>query len=140
LNNSGGLGLTGGIADVGGLYDALAGIHEGRVADADAILDKYDEVRRQIWHDIINPMSSENMQRLYRYSTAEEAMEKDPFFKSIRGIGLGNEAEWGHGDNRKKHSDDDKVEDGKTKGSGLKQVSCLNEFLLSPSVTGANPQ
>jgi 2-polyprenyl-6-methoxyphenol hydroxylase-like FAD-dependent oxidoreductase len=81
-NSSGGMGLTGGIADVGGLYDSLVGIHTGKADDS--ILDKYDEVRRKIWHDIINPISSENMTRLFKYSGPDEAMEKDPFFKMMK--------------------------------------------------------
>ncbi|KAG7284303.1 hypothetical protein NEMBOFW57_010675 [Staphylotrichum longicolle] len=79
---SGGMGLTGGIADVGGLYDSLVGIHTGKADDS--ILDKYDEVRRRIWHDIINPISSENMTRLFKYSSPDEAMDKDPFFKMMK--------------------------------------------------------
>lgn len=79
---SGGMGLTGGIADVGGLYDSLVGIHTGKADDS--ILDKYDEVRRRIWHDIINPISSENMTRLFKYSGPDEAMDKDPFFKMMK--------------------------------------------------------
>jgi hypothetical protein len=35
------------------------GIHTGRADDS--ILDAYDEVRRRIWHDIIDPISSDNM-------------------------------------------------------------------------------
>ncbi len=79
---SGGLGLTGGIADVGSLYDSLVGIHTGQADDS--ILDVYDEVRRRIWRDIINPVSSENMTRLFKYSGPDEAMEKDEFFKMMR--------------------------------------------------------
>ncbi|AEO67613.1 d2e56d9d-838c-4865-a127-29cd599e54a6 [Thermothielavioides terrestris] len=80
-NPFGGMGLTGGIADIGSLYDALVGIHTGQADDS--ILDKYDEVRRRIWHDIINPISSDNMTRLFKYSGPDEAMEKDPFFKLV---------------------------------------------------------
>lgn len=74
---SGGLGLTGGIADVGSLYDALIGIHKG-LADSN-ILDKYAEIRRQIWVEIIDPMSRENFARLHQ--DADTACENDPFFK-----------------------------------------------------------
>ncbi|KAL2256687.1 hypothetical protein VTK26DRAFT_1303 [Humicola hyalothermophila] len=81
-NPFGGMGLTGGIADIGSLYEALLGIHKDQADDS--ILDKYDEVRRKIWHDIINPLSSENMRRLFQYADADEAMAKDPFFKIIR--------------------------------------------------------
>jgi hypothetical protein len=76
------MGLTGGIADVGSLYESLLGIHTGQADDS--ILDTYDEVRRRIWHDIINPISSDNMTRLFKYADPDEAMEKDPFFKMVK--------------------------------------------------------
>lgn len=76
------MGLTGGIADVGSLYESLVGIHTGQADDS--ILDKYDEVRRRIWHDIINPISSDNMTRLFKYANPDEAMDKDPFFKMVK--------------------------------------------------------
>lgn len=76
------MGLTGGIADVGSLCDSLVGIHTGQADDS--ILDTYDEVRRRIWRDIINPISSENMTRLFKYASPDEATEKDPFFKMIK--------------------------------------------------------
>jgi 2-polyprenyl-6-methoxyphenol hydroxylase-like FAD-dependent oxidoreductase len=78
---SGGMGLTGGIADVGSLYDALLGIHLGQADDC--ILDIYCEKRRKIWHEIINPISSENIKRLFDQD-ADEALEKDPFLKMIK--------------------------------------------------------
>lgn len=83
---SGGLGLTGGIADVGSLYDCLVGIHMGKADDG--ILDKYDEVRRGIWHEVINPTSSENMRRLFAYGDPDDALEKEPFFRMLREVGL----------------------------------------------------
>lgn len=61
-NPFGGLGLTGGIVDVGGLSQCLIGIADGK-AQPD-ILDKYDEVRRKIWHEIINVVSSGNFVRV----------------------------------------------------------------------------
>ena len=76
--DSGGLGLTGGIADVGSLFDALIGIH--RNVASESILDTYSEVRRKIWADIINPMSRENYRRLVR--DADTARETDEFFKA----------------------------------------------------------
>ncbi|KAK4040452.1 hypothetical protein C8A01DRAFT_15696 [Parachaetomium inaequale] len=81
-NPFGGMGLTGGIADIGSLYESLLGIHTGQADDS--ILDTYDEVRRRIWHDIINPISSDNMTRLFKYADPDEAMEKDPFFKMVK--------------------------------------------------------
>ncbi|KAK8163125.1 hypothetical protein BKA80DRAFT_290286 [Phyllosticta citrichinensis] len=79
-NPFGGLGLTGGIVDVGGLYDCLAGIHEG-VAD-EAILDTYSDVRRQKYLDVTDPVSRENIRRLFDQDP-EQASEKDEFIKLI---------------------------------------------------------
>ncbi|TIA22108.1 FAD binding domain-containing protein [Aureobasidium pullulans] len=75
-NPFGGLGLTGGMVDVGGLYDCLAGIFEGKADDS--ILDKYDEVRRTKYSEIINPVSTENFKRVFD-QTANEARERDDF-------------------------------------------------------------
>ncbi|EYE94441.1 FAD-dependent oxidoreductase [Aspergillus ruber CBS 135680] len=77
-NPFGGLGLTGGIADAGSLFDALMGIHMG-LSD-DSILDKYSEVRRKIWSDVIDPASRENLRRPHEQE-ASTARENDEFFK-----------------------------------------------------------
>lgn len=74
--NSGGLGLTGGFADVGSLYDCLAGIHDDEL-DLD-ILDKYSEVRMKIWRDMIGPLSCSNSRRLWDENAKEE---RGAFFK-----------------------------------------------------------
>lgn len=79
--DSGGMGLTGGIADVGSLYDSLLGIHTGQADDS--LLDKYDEVRRKIWHDIIDPISSSNMRRLIDLD-ADTALDGDPFLQVLK--------------------------------------------------------
>jgi len=63
---------------VGSLFDALMGIHRG-LAD-DSILDKYSEVRRKIWTDIIDPMSRENFRRLHDQDP-DKARENDEFFR-----------------------------------------------------------
>lgn len=75
------MGLTGGIADVGSLYDSLVGIHTGQADDS--ILDKYDEIRRKIWHEIINPVSSNNMRRLIDLDP-KTAVETDPFLQLLK--------------------------------------------------------
>lgn len=75
---SGGLGLTGGIADAGCLFDALMGIHY-RLAD-DRILDVYSDIRKQIWIDIIDPMSRVNFERLLARD-ANAVGDNDPFFQ-----------------------------------------------------------
>ncbi|KPM40128.1 hypothetical protein AK830_g6426 [Neonectria ditissima] len=80
-NPFGGLGLTGGIVDVGGLYDCLRGIYENK-ADP-TILDKYSEVRRQIYLDIIDVISSSNIRRLFDQNP-EHALENDQFFQMVK--------------------------------------------------------
>lgn len=73
--NSGGLGLTGGIADVTSLYDCLMAIQNGLTDDS--ILDKYSEVRIKKWKELIDPISRANFRRLW----AEDAIpEKEAFF------------------------------------------------------------
>ncbi|KAK3681252.1 hypothetical protein B0T22DRAFT_502335 [Podospora appendiculata] len=61
-NPFGGLGLTGGIVDVGGLSDCLYGIWSGQAGPE--ILDVYDTVRRAKYTDMIDPISSENLERM----------------------------------------------------------------------------
>ena len=75
-NPWGGLGLTGGFADVCGLAECLEGIAMGKADER--ILDKYDEVRRGIYHSVIDPVSTSNF---YRVSTVdpEGAPGNDPF-------------------------------------------------------------
>ncbi|KAH7036394.1 hypothetical protein B0J12DRAFT_713362 [Macrophomina phaseolina] len=82
-NPFGGLGLTGGIVDVGGLYDCLAGIHDG-LAD-ESILDVYSDVRRKMWTDVIDPISSENIRRLFAQDP-EKAAETDEFLKLVNRV------------------------------------------------------
>lgn len=69
---SGGMGLTGGFADVGSLYDCFTGIHTDALDEQ--ILDKYSEERIRVWRDMIDPMSRENFHRLW-----------DPAHKQKRG-------------------------------------------------------
>ena len=80
-NPVGGLGLTGGIVDIGGLYDCLAGIYFGQASDS--ILDKYSDIRRQKYNDIINPISSENIVRLFGQDP-DKALENDDFLKMCK--------------------------------------------------------
>jgi 2-polyprenyl-6-methoxyphenol hydroxylase-like FAD-dependent oxidoreductase len=74
--SSGGLGLTGGLVDVGNLFDCLNGIHQG-LAD-DSILDRYSTVRRDMWFKIIDPVSSQNLRHLLQ--DPDVAMKEDPLF------------------------------------------------------------
>lgn len=77
-NPFGGMGLTGGLVDIGGLYDCLIGIYKG-LASPD-ILDKYDEIRRKIHKEIIDPVSTSNMKRLFDQDP-DEALQKDEFLQ-----------------------------------------------------------
>lgn len=74
------MGLTGGFADVGGLFDCFYGLFKGRAGHG--ILDKYDEVRREKYWKVIDPVSSGNLERLWR--SAPEEIEKDEFFRSTK--------------------------------------------------------
>lgn len=69
--------MTGGLVDVGNLYDCLNGIHRG-LAD-EKILDRYNEVRKEKYHNIIDSISSQNIRRLWQ--DPEQALETDEFFQ-----------------------------------------------------------
>ncbi|KAH7067218.1 putative monooxygenase [Paraphoma chrysanthemicola] len=76
-NPFGGLGLTGGIVDVGGLVDCLVGIYGGKAEDS--ILDVYSRVRRKKYQQFIDPVSSANLLRM---------SDKDPITVLHRDKGL----------------------------------------------------
>ncbi|KAG6354514.1 hypothetical protein INS49_004531 [Diaporthe citri] len=78
-NPFGGMGLTGGLVDAGNLFDCLYGIATGQLDDS--ILDKYSEVRIQKYNDIINPISSSNIRRVW--DPSPEAIKADPFFQAV---------------------------------------------------------
>lgn len=80
-NPFGGLGLTGGLLDAAAVSDALIGIHEGKASDS--ILDRYAEVRRNIFVETVNPQSQANKQRLHDGDPATIG-ERDPFLKMLR--------------------------------------------------------
>ncbi|KAK5691334.1 hypothetical protein LTR17_025667 [Elasticomyces elasticus] len=77
-NPFGGMGLTSGFADIGGLYDCLYGIYAGKADDS--ILDMYDEVRRAKYTDIVDPISSGNLRRLWD----PENIEQDDFIQMVK--------------------------------------------------------
>ncbi|KAI1867487.1 hypothetical protein JX265_007289 [Neoarthrinium moseri] len=61
-NPWGGQGITGGFVDVGGLYECLAGIWDGKADES--ILDIYSEKRIEKWKTIIDPVSQDNFRRV----------------------------------------------------------------------------
>ncbi|KAL1620810.1 hypothetical protein SLS56_009477 [Neofusicoccum ribis] len=79
-NPFGGMGLTGGIVDVGGLYDCLAGIHDGKADDS--ILDKYSDIRQEKWYKLSDPISSENIRRLWK--DPETVGDEDEFLLALK--------------------------------------------------------
>jgi hypothetical protein len=72
------MGLTGGFADVGGLYDCLYGIYSEQADES--ILDLYDEKRREKYLNVIDPISSGNLRRLWDPNVIED----DNFIKAVR--------------------------------------------------------
>ncbi|KAL1614304.1 hypothetical protein SLS54_009871 [Diplodia seriata] len=80
VNPFGGMGLMGGIVDVGGLYDCLVGIHEGKADET--ILDKYNDVRQQKWRDFSDPISCENLRRLWK--DPETIGDEDEFLLALK--------------------------------------------------------
>ncbi|KAI3394865.1 hypothetical protein diail_2152 [Diaporthe ilicicola] len=79
-NPMGGMGLTNGMVDVGGLADCLIGIHRGVVGEE--ILDKYDSVRRSIFQDVVDAITATNLKRIMQDSS--EALAADPFLRACR--------------------------------------------------------
>lgn len=67
--------------DIGGLYDCLAGIYEGK-ADP-SILEKYSEVRRQKYQEVTDVVSQDNIRRLYDQDP-DKALENDPFLIQLK--------------------------------------------------------
>ena len=67
--------------DIGGLYDCLAGIYENKADDS--ILDKYSEVRQKKYNEIVDPISSENIVRLFGQDP-DKALDNDDFLKMCK--------------------------------------------------------
>lgn len=78
---SGGLGLTGGIADVGGLYDCLMGIYKNKADDS--ILEVYSDIRRKVYQEVVDPISSANLLRLLS-ANPDNVLESDEFLQQCK--------------------------------------------------------
>lgn len=78
-NPFGGLGLTGGIVDVGSLSECLGALHQN-LADEE-ILTTWAETRRQRYNDIINPWSQANIRRMFAQDP-ETALQDDWFLQA----------------------------------------------------------
>ncbi|KIJ50368.1 hypothetical protein M422DRAFT_224696 [Sphaerobolus stellatus SS14] len=77
----GGLGLTGGLLDAGALADCLIAIYHFSISDR--ILDIYSVVRRDIFKNIIDPATQNNITRLWKIKP-DELIEKDEFIKRVK--------------------------------------------------------
>lgn len=67
--------------DVGGLYDCLVGIYESKAGEE--ILNTYSDVRRAKYNDVVNPISSENLVRMFK-ADPDSVLETDEFFKMCK--------------------------------------------------------
>ena len=66
--------------DIEGLYECLIGVFEGKADES--ILDKYSEIRRQRYQTIVDPVSTDNIKRLYTQDP-DKALENDSFLKLL---------------------------------------------------------
>ena len=57
--------------------DCLYGIYDGKVSPD--ILDKYDEIRRKVYHTVTNPISTQNLERIQQDASKVDK-SKDPFY------------------------------------------------------------
>jgi 3-(3-hydroxy-phenyl)propionate hydroxylase len=73
-NPTSGFGLMGGLYDAFALSEALAAVVNGNTGDE--ILDRYSELRRKTYHEVISPISSESL-RLVFNSGDGDRLEKD---------------------------------------------------------------
>ena len=63
---------------MGGLHECLKGIYTG-VAD-ESILDIYSDIRRKRYQEVVDPISSDNLRRMFTVHP-DEVLEKDEFLK-----------------------------------------------------------
>ncbi|KAI3316469.1 FAD binding domain-containing protein [Xylariaceae sp. AK1471] len=80
-NPWGGLGITGGFVDVGGLYECLAGIWHGKADES--ILDVYSEKRIAAYRTVIDPASQGNFRRTTDSNSAT-LLDRDPFLQACK--------------------------------------------------------
>jgi 4-nitrocatechol/4-nitrophenol 4-monooxygenase len=78
-NPFGGMGLTGGLCDAGGLGDCLIGVL--RKGCGDDLLDKYAAIRQKIFNEVTDPISRDNIERLFSLNPETAATECELFRK-----------------------------------------------------------
>jgi hypothetical protein len=72
--------MISGLIDAGNLTDCLVGIQEGRAGTE--ILDKNDEVRRDIYQRIINPLSTCALERQW-IANPTKLVESDLYVRKV---------------------------------------------------------
>lgn len=82
-NPWGGMGITGGFVDIGGLFDCLAGIYDGKADES--ILDLYSKIRKEKWETIIDPVSQENFRRVCDADAATR-LERDEWMQLCKKV------------------------------------------------------
>lgn len=82
-NPFGGLGLTSGLADIGSLYDCLAGVYTGEADDS--ILTLYSDIRRKLFLDMVDRFTQENFRRVFG-QYADRVLERDSVLKNLDAI------------------------------------------------------
>lgn len=80
-NPWGGLGITGGFVDIGGLADCLIGIYDG-LAD-ESILDLYSQKRIEKWKTMIDPISQANFRRIAYSEDPSAVVRTDEFIQLL---------------------------------------------------------
>lgn len=73
--------MTGGIVDVAGVYECLVGIYTNR-ADP-SILDIYSDIRRKKYQEIVDPISSSNLRRMFSVQP-DKVLETDEFLQMCK--------------------------------------------------------
>ncbi|KAL9110766.1 MAG: hypothetical protein Q9227_004758 [Pyrenula ochraceoflavens] len=82
-NPFGGLGLSGGLLDAAALSDVLIPVCRDQISRPLDLLDKYAQVRRDIFMNLVNPIASANKTRLHE-GDPDTVGDTDPFLRSIR--------------------------------------------------------
>jgi hypothetical protein len=68
----------------------MIGVYEGKADES--ILDKYSEMRRHKFHTVTDPISTENIKRLFDQDP-DKAMETDEFLKLLKNMENDKEAQ-----------------------------------------------
>jgi 2-polyprenyl-6-methoxyphenol hydroxylase-like FAD-dependent oxidoreductase len=76
------MGLTGGLLDAGALADVLMATIQDPVYSNGSLLDRYAQVRRDIFLKVVDPLTQANLRRLCE-GDPETLHQTDPFLKKV---------------------------------------------------------